>query len=100
MGLSEAAIEQLAGLQIILASDIGTLITLGIGPIVLSSIVLQLLIGGADYKIDVSTMEGRVAFQSLQKILTIILCFFEGAVYIISGMLNLCQACSCLCYCR
>lgn len=88
MGLSEAAIEQLAGLQIILASDIGTLITLGIGPIVLSSIVLQLLIGGQIIKIDISTMEGRVAFQSLQKILTVVLCFFEGGIYIVSGMLK------------
>ncbi|PIU21114.1 MAG: preprotein translocase subunit SecY, partial [Candidatus Diapherotrites archaeon CG08_land_8_20_14_0_20_34_12] len=88
VGLSEAASQNLAGLQILLASDVGTIITLGIGPIVLSSIVLQLLIGGQILKLDVSTMEGRVAFQSLQKILTVVLCFFEGAIYIISGMLK------------
>ena len=83
----ESAAGNLENLQVILASSIGSLITAGIGPIVLSSIILQLLIGGKIFPLDLGTQEGKATFQSLQKILAIVLSFFEGFIYPVSGML-------------
>jgi preprotein translocase subunit SecY len=86
-GLSSSAGERLGALQTLLASDIGTLISTGIGPIVLASIILQLGVGSGLIKLDLHSQRGRAQFQSVQKLLAIVLCFFEGAVYTFSGML-------------
>ncbi|MDD5163548.1 MAG: preprotein translocase subunit SecY [Candidatus ainarchaeum sp.] len=87
-GLSSSAGERLGALQTLLASDIGTLITAGIGPIVLASIILQLGVGSGLINLDLHSQRGRAQFQSVQKLLAIVLCFFEGAVYTFSGMLS------------
>ena len=81
IGLQTSAAEQLQLFQQILASKIGTLITVGIGPIVLASIVLQLLVGGKFINLDFSNPLDRARFTSLQKLLAIIFCFFEAAAY-------------------
>src|SRR3989338_7864263 len=86
IGITPAAAGNLSQLQIILASQIGSIITAGIGPIVLSSIILQLLIVGKIFNLDLGTQEGKATFQSIQKILAIILSFFEGFVYPLSGL--------------
>ncbi len=67
--------------NIIFASRLGTLATLGIGPIVMASIILQLLVGGGFLKLDLMDPEGRLRYQGYQKLLTILFCFFEGFVY-------------------
>ena len=85
VGLESSRAEYLAGLQTILASDMGTLISAGIGPIVLASIILQLLVGGKFINIDLTNPKDRARFQSLQKLFAIVLCFFEGAAYTITG---------------
>lgn len=48
-GLSANAVDQFAQLRAVLAGNFGSILTLGIGPIVSASIILQLLVGG---KID------------------------------------------------
>jgi preprotein translocase subunit SecY len=73
--------------QTILASQIGTIITAGIGPIVMAAIFLQLFVGAKLIDIDLGTPEGRAKFQALQKILAVILCFVEAVVYINPGLL-------------
>src|SRR3972149_7064573 len=45
-GLSENALERFEYLAIILGTDFGSIISLGIGPIVMASIILQLFLGG------------------------------------------------------
>jgi preprotein translocase subunit SecY len=47
----------LSSLQVLLASSIGTILTTGIGPIVVASIVLQLLVGSGLLKLDFSNPE-------------------------------------------
>lgn len=86
-GLNSANAGQLAPLQVLLASSIGTLLTAGIGPIVIASIILQLLVGSGILKIDFSNPSGRTTFQSLQKIFGVVLAFFEAWVYAKVGML-------------
>lgn len=87
MGLAQSSAQQLEQLQTILASETGTLITAGIGPIVLASIILQLLVGGKLLDIDLTNPKDRIRFQGLQKLFAIILCFFEAIVYTLSGLL-------------
>jgi len=88
IGLSQSSAGALTNLQVILASKIGTLITVGIGPIVLASIILQLLVGGKIIDIDLSNPKDKARFSGLQKLFAIILCFFEAGVYAVSGMLT------------
>lgn len=75
----------LQNLQLITASKIGTLATLGIGPIVIASIILQLLAGAQIIKINFQNNEDKRAFQGVQKLLAIVFCFFEAGVYVSSG---------------
>jgi len=69
--------EEYRILQVVLASKIGTLISVGIGPIVTASIILQLLVGAKMLDIDLTTQDGRALFQTAQKILTIVITFLE-----------------------
>src|SRR3990167_1582987 len=87
-GLGQNSLDQFDFLSIILAAQFGSLISLGIGPIVTASIVLQLLNGSGILKIDTKTHEGRVLFQGLQKILTIFFIIFEAIIYIFMGGLS------------
>ena len=88
IGLASAVSGELTNLQVILASNIGTLITAGISPIVLSSIILQLLVGGKIIDIDLSQPKDKARFQGLQKLFAVALCLFEGVIYVASGMLE------------
>ncbi|MCR4335008.1 MAG: preprotein translocase subunit SecY [archaeon] len=87
IGLSSQSAGQLEQIQVILASQIGSLITVGIGPIVLASIVLQLLIGGGLVKLDLTNPADKAKFSGVQKLLAIILSFFEAIVYTLTGFL-------------
>jgi preprotein translocase subunit SecY len=77
-------IRNFEAMTMIFASRIGSLTTVGIGPIVTSSIILQLLVGADMIKIDTKTPEGKALFQGTQKILTIILAFFEAGALVYS----------------
>ena len=79
--------EDLATAQLLLASEIGTIITAGIGPIVMASIFLQLFLGAQILKLDIHAPEGRAKFQQLQKILAVLLCFIEAFIYVAGGLI-------------
>jgi preprotein translocase subunit SecY len=83
-GVSAAQIsqplEQL--ISIIFAARIGSLITVGISPIVLSSIVLQLLSGSDILKIDMNDMAQKARFQTLQKTAAIAIAVIESIIYV------------------
>jgi len=84
-GLGENALIQFEQLSIILGASFGSVLSLGIGPIVTASIVLQLLTGSGILKIDQTTTEGRAKFQSLQKFMTIFFIIFEASIYVFMG---------------
>lgn len=69
----------------IIAGKFGSIITLGIGPIVTAGIILQLLVGVQLLPIDLNTPDGRQTFQALEQILTIFVALFEGIVYVFMG---------------
>ncbi|MEK6835917.1 MAG: preprotein translocase subunit SecY, partial [Nanoarchaeota archaeon] len=87
-GLGENALQQFDFLSIILGAQFGSLVSLGIGPIVTASIVLQLLNGSGILKLDTTTHEGRVFFQGLQKLLSIFFIIFEAIIYVFMGGLS------------
>ena len=84
-GLGENALQQFEFLSIILGASFGSIISLGIGPIVTASIVLQLLSGTGIMNLDMTTTEGRQKFQGLQKIVGIAFVILEGGIYVLMG---------------
>lgn len=87
IGIDKAGIASFERLEILLGSKTGTLITTGIGPIILASIFLQLAVGSGLVKMDLSTPENKKAFQGLQKLLAITLAFVEGFIYVFSNFI-------------
>jgi preprotein translocase subunit SecY len=84
-GLGQNSLQQFEFLSIILGASFGSIISLGIGPLVTGSIVLQLLSGTGILKLDLNSADGRRKFQGLQKILAVAFVIFEGAVYVLMG---------------
>jgi preprotein translocase subunit SecY len=84
-GLGENALQQFEFLSMILGAEFGSIISLGIGPLVTASIVLQLLNGSGIVKFDLTTHEGKKRFQGWQKVSSIFFIIFESAVYVFMG---------------
>jgi len=84
-GLGENALQQFEFLSIILGASFGSIISLGIGPLVTASIVLQLLNGTGIIKFDLTSHDGKRRFQGLQKLLGLFFVVFEAGVYVFMG---------------
>ncbi len=87
-GLSANSLQRFEFLAIILGTEFGSIISLGIGPIVMASIILQLLVGSGILKIDLNSSEGKRYFQGLQKLGVFFFILFESAVYVLMGGLQ------------
>lgn len=84
-GLGRNALQQFEMLSIILGASFGSIISLGIGPIVTASIVLQLLNGSGILKFDLQSHEGKRTFQGVQKLLAVFFIIFEAGIYVFMG---------------
>ena len=82
-GLANNALERFEYLAVIMGTNFGSIISLGIGPIVMASIILQLLVGAKILDIDTSTHEGKKFFQGLQKLMVLFFIVFEALVYVL-----------------
>ncbi len=80
--------NQLAFLRVVFASTQGTLMELGIGPIVTSGLILQLLVGSDIIKLDMADSSDRAVFGTATKLLTLIVICGEAAAYILGGALG------------
>ena len=78
--------DPLYWMRVILASNKGTLMELGISPIVTSGLVMQLLAGSKIIDVDQGTKEDKALFQGTQKLLGIIITIVEAVAYVLSGM--------------
>jgi preprotein translocase SecY subunit len=85
-GVSASAQDQFSALRVIFASNRGTLMELGIGPIVTAGLILQLLAGSNIIECDMSNAEDRGLFTTASKVFSIALTGIQAAAYIISGM--------------
>jgi len=82
-GLAKNSLERFEYLAVIMGTSFGSIISLGIGPIVMASIILQLLVGSKILEIDTSSSDGKKFFQGLQKLLVFFFIIFEAMVYVL-----------------
>ncbi len=87
-GISTVAKQQFQFFDIVLGSSMGSLMTLGIGPIVTASIILQLLVGSKIIPWNLRDPDGRKKFQGTQKLLVIFFTIFEAAAYVSFGAIK------------
>jgi len=85
-GISPDIQDQFGQLRVIFASNRGTLMELGIGPIVTAGLILQLLVGSAIIRADMSDPQDRGLFTVASKFFSILLTGIQASAYIISGM--------------
>ena len=86
-GVSATVARQFQTIQMLFGSTFGTLMTLGIGPIVTSSILLQLLVGSKIIDWDMSDEGDKRKYDIIQKLVAIILCFVEATAFVLGGSL-------------
>lgn len=85
-GVTKTALGELTALRIIFASNRGTLMELGIGPIVTAGLILQLLAGSDMIDCDMSKPDDRSLFTTASKVFSLILTGVQASAYIIGGM--------------
>src|SRR3990170_6753295 len=85
-GIPKSAQDEFSALRVIFASNRGTLMELGIGPIVTAGLILQLLVGSAIIQCDMSDHQDRSLFTVGSKVFSIALTGIQASAYIISGM--------------
>ncbi len=74
----EQTVDLFAQYRAILAGASGSLMQLGIGPIVTASIIMQLFVGAQIIKLDLTNKEDKAVYQSFQKFLVIIMIVVEA----------------------
>eukprot|EP00011_Vannellida_sp_DIVA3-517-6-12_P005610 CAMPEP_0114611758 /NCGR_PEP_ID=MMETSP0168-20121206/4280_1 /TAXON_ID=95228 ORGANISM="Vannella sp., Strain DIVA3 517/6/12" /NCGR_SAMPLE_ID=MMETSP0168 /ASSEMBLY_ACC=CAM_ASM_000044 /LENGTH=472 /DNA_ID=CAMNT_0001822739 /DNA_START=62 /DNA_END=1480 /DNA_ORIENTATION=- len=72
--------------RVILASNRGTIMELGISPIVTSGLVMQLLSGAKLIAVDQSSKDDRALFNGAQKLVGLFITIGQGTAYVLSGM--------------
>merc|ERR1711865_271252 len=73
-------------MRVILASNRGTLMELGISPVVTAGMVMQLLAGSKLIECDQSLKEDRTLFSGAQKLAGMLITLGEAVAYVLSGM--------------
>lgn len=77
-GLSPKSLDIFSEYRAIMAGASGSLMHLGIGPIVTASIIMQLFTGAKIIKLDLTKTEDKSIYQGTQKLLVIIMIFVEA----------------------
>ncbi len=77
--------DYLWAMRVILASTRGTLMELGIGPIVTAGLVMQLLSGSKIIDVDFSDPDDRALFTGGQKVLAMLMTAFQAIAYIMGN---------------
>ncbi len=84
-GLRRVGEEGLLYYRVIFASTKGTLMELGIGPIVTAGLILQMLAGSGFIQVDFSNTEDRSLFTGASKVFSVILTAFQASAYLVGG---------------
>ena len=71
-------LDMFAQYRTIMAGASGSLLQLGIGPIVTASIIMQLFVGAKIIKLDLSKRDDKACYQSVLKLLVIVMIIFEA----------------------
>ncbi|GAA5875149.1 hypothetical protein JCM8115_003117 [Rhodotorula mucilaginosa] len=84
--VSSDSSDPLYWMRVILASNRGTLMELGITPIITSGMIIQLLQGAGFIEVDFTLKEDRALFGAAQKLLALIISFGQATVYVLTGL--------------
>ncbi|KAG8904846.1 translocon subunit, partial [Tulasnella sp. 408] len=84
--MSSDSSDPLYWMRVILASNRGTLMELGITPIVTSGMIMQLLAGANLIDVDFSLKEDRALFGGAQKLFALIISLGQATVYVLTGL--------------
>jgi preprotein translocase subunit SecY len=87
-GMSKNSVDLFESYRAVLAGASGSLILLGIGPIVTASIVLQLLVGADIIKMDLSDSKDQAFFQGAQKFLVFVMIILEALPQLLGGYIQ------------
>ena len=87
-GLSPESQDMFQYFRALLAGASGSIVHLGIGPIVTASIVLQLLKGAEIIQIDTSEIKGQIQYMGLQKVLVFVMIVVTAVPMIVGGFLQ------------
>jgi preprotein translocase subunit SecY len=77
-GMEKQFVDLFENYRFIMAGSSGSLMHLGIGPIVTASIILQLFCGAKIIKLDLTKKEDKAIYQGSQKVLVIVMIFVEA----------------------
>lgn len=83
---SNAGADPFYWARVIMASNRGTCMELGISPIVTSGLVMQLLAGSKIIDVDNSVKADRDLLNGAQKLLGVLITIGEAVAYVVSGM--------------
>ncbi len=86
-GLHPDSRDLFAMYRTIMAGEFGSIVQLGIGPIVTASIILQLLIGSDIIKLDLSDPSDQSIFQGVQKLLVVVMIVMTAVPQLLGGFL-------------
>jgi preprotein translocase subunit SecY len=89
VSISSLSSPSLQLITIIFAARLGTLITVGISPIVVAGIIFSFLSGADIIKIDQNNPHDRSRMQGLQKLTAIIIAAAEAYIFTATGQLTL-----------
>ncbi|WP_410509013.1 preprotein translocase subunit SecY [Methanosarcina hadiensis] len=87
-GMSQDSVDLFESYRAFFAGASGTLVLLGIGPIVTASIVLQLLVGADIIKMDLSDPRDQAFFQGAQKFLVFVMIILEALPQLLGGYIQ------------
>jgi preprotein translocase subunit SecY/protein transport protein SEC61 subunit alpha len=77
--------DPLTTMRLIFASTRGTLLELGIGPIVTAGLIIQLLAGSEIIEFDRSDPDHRALFTTASKVFSLVMVILQASLYIIGG---------------
>ncbi len=81
----KGAQDPFGALRVIFASNRGTLMELGIGPIVTAGLILQILAGSKMINVDMTKPDDRSLFTGASKVLAVFMTIFEALAYLAGG---------------
>ena len=85
IGVSSTGAGVFEELVVILGASFGSILSLGIGPIIVGYLLAELLVGSGELDIDITTEAGRAKFEKLAKFLMVIFGLFEAIVHATIG---------------
>lgn len=83
---SSSSTDPISFYRVMLASNKGSLMELGISPLVTSNMIMQMLAGAKVITVDNSKPDERAAFQAAEKVCGLLITFFQAYLYTVFGM--------------